>query len=337
MTVADGSWRIERRLRYTPDRRIVAGLPQFGFHTRAGVYVVEFAAGWIGLVAGGGVAWTVGAADPGLATRHEMVPFDLPRFVAALDPSTVVVTDSSRLYRIDLAGLAVTVLACAGELGVVEVGNAVPAPDGHIWVNDIVGHQVVELDAAAEVVRRFGDGSAGFQSGTVSGRVARFGHVYDLRCGPGGLVYVLDSTNYAVRVIDPAADTVTTVCGDGAPGSRGDGGPAVDARLGGDAAADFDGPWSLALDGLGDVYVGDTHNHAVRRIDAQSGRITTVASAGMDAPPAEPDDGGPQEPAALFTKICGLDLDPVSGRLFVPDWVGEATDELVVLVGTGRP
>ncbi len=101
----------------------------------------------------------------------------------------------------------------------------------------------------------------------------------------------------------------------------------MDATLGGEGSADFDGPWSPVVDPSGDVYVGDTHNHAVRRISATSGRISTIASANSPAPPVE---GVSGDAGAVFSKICGMDSDEF-GRLLVPDWEDDGTDELVVL------
>lgn len=102
-------------------------------------------------------------------------------------------------------------------------------------------------------------------------------------------------------------------------------------HLGGDPEADFDGPWSLVVDDSGTLYIGDTHNRAVRRIDAASGQISTIAHSGMSAG----NEGGPVADAAsgggLFTLICGIDLDRENARLLVPDWVSDDADALIAL------
>lgn len=327
---ADDSWQVMRRLRYSRTQRIVAGLPQFGFHTGGRLFAVEFGAGWVAQVEPGRVAWTAGLRDPGLASVHVTAPFDRPRFVAMQSPGSILVTDANGVHRVDLGTLGLTPLLRACDLGIEDPGNCVVAPDGRLWLSDITGHQVLELDAGGRLARRIGDGNAGFQTGTVSAAKARFGWIYDLRCGPDGRLYVLDSTNYAVRVLDPRTDTVTTICGDGTPGADGDGGPAVQARLGGDPAVDFDGPWSLVVAANGDVYVGDTYNHAVRRISAVTGRIGTIAAADSPSPAVEGVSTGAGAPTAMFTRICGMDLDS-SGELLVPDWVDDEFDELIVL------
>lgn len=318
---------------------MINGVPQFGFHTGGHLFAVEFDAGWIGLIDDGEVVWTAGTHDPGLAATHLPAAFDEPRFVAGGTADTLLVSNAHVVHRIDLASRRIAKLVDTSELGVKELGNCVPTPDGHLWVNDILGHQILELTGDGQLIQRIGNGTAGFQQGTVSYADARFGWIYDLRCGPDGRLYVLDSTNYAVRVLDPRLRTVTTICGDGHPGAQGDGGPASQARLGGDPAADFDGPWSLIVDAAAEVYIGDTHNHAVRRIDATTNLITTIASATSPSPPiegviTETDIDGSANGAEIpapFTKICGLDLDPATGRLLVPDWVDETRDELLIL------
>lgn len=315
-------------------------MPQFGFHTAGRLFAVEYTAGWVGLIEHGSVSWTAGPRDPGLAAAHLDAPLEEPRFVAMAAHETALVCDAHRISRIELDSRRVTPLVEAADLAVTELGNCVPAPDGRLWVNDILGHQVLVLSPEGRLLRRLGDGTAGFQRGTVGFDDARFGQIYDLRCGPDGLIHILDSTNYAVRVADPRRQTVATICGDGRPGASGDGGPAVCARLGGDPAADFDGPWALVVDPCGDVYIADTHNHAIRRIDAASGEIATIAAEDSPSPPVEgvllgpPASGDGEaswEDGPLFAKVCGLDFDPATGRLLVPDWVDDTVDELLVL------
>jgi hypothetical protein len=92
---------------------------------------------------------------------------------------------------------------------------------------------------------------------------------------PGGVVadaagnlYISDTNNQRIRRVDAGTGLVTTVGGNGNPGYSGDGGPATAAQL--------SSPANLAIDGAGDLYFADTGNHAIRRIDAVTGIITTV-------------------------------------------------------------
>ena len=97
----------------------------------------------------------------------------------------------------------------------------------------------------------------------------------------GSLWLVLREGN-AVLKLDLAKGVIHRVAGTGAHGFSGDGGPA--------ARATFSGPKGISLAPNGDIYIADTENHAIRRIDPQSGRIERVAGTGTkgDGPVGDP-------------------------------------------------
>ena len=100
---------------------------------------------------------------------------------------------------------------------------------------------------------------------------------------------------------------ITTVAGDGSAGFSGDGGVATAAQL--------NGPHGVALDGAGDLFIPDLGNHCIRRVDAVSGVITTVAGIGFAGFSG---DGGLATAAQLF-----LPLDVAvdgAGDLFIADF-----------------
>ena len=84
-----------------------------------------------------------------------------------------------------------------------------------------------------------------------------------------GNLFFSESGRHLIRRVTPAG-LLTTVAGTGTQGFAGDGGPATAALL--------DTPTALALDAVGDIFVADTHNHRIRRIDAGTGQISSVAS-----------------------------------------------------------
>jgi hypothetical protein len=110
-----------------------------------------------------------------------------------------------------------------------------------------------------------------------------------------GNLYFGEARNHTVRRVDQATGVITTMAGTGAEGYSGDGGPAVEATL--------NQVYSLQVDTNGDIYVVDRLNSAVRKIDAVTGIITTVAGTGE---PGYGGDGGPgaraqlREPNDLF-------------------------------------
>src|SRR5262245_40791627 len=79
-----------------------------------------------------------------------------------------------------------------------------------------------------------------------------------------------------------AGPMMTTAAGTGSPGYAGDGGPAEKAQL--------RDPFDVVLDRGGNIFFSDTFNHCIRRIDARSGVITTVAGCGRKGYTG---DGGP--------------------------------------------
>ena len=103
-----------------------------------------------------------------------------------------------------------------------------------------------------------------------------------------GHLYVAEATNHCIRRIDQATGVITTVAGTGAVGYSGDGGPATRATL--------NQPYSLQIDTNGDIYIVDRLNAVIRKVEAATGLITTVAGTGE---PGSGGDGGPGTRAQL--------------------------------------
>ena len=103
-----------------------------------------------------------------------------------------------------------------------------------------------------------------------------------------GHLYVAEATNHCIRRIDQATGVITTVAGTGAVGYAGDGGPATRATL--------NQPYSLQIDTNGDIYIVDRLNAVIRKVEAATDIITTVAGTGE---PGSGGDGGPGTRAQL--------------------------------------
>lgn len=121
-----------------------------------------------------------------------------------------------------------------------------------------------------------------------------------------GNLYVADSWNNRVRYIDFGAGTITDIAGTGTAGYSGDGGDALQATL--------HSPRDLELGPDGALYVADTNNHVVRRIDLTAGTISTVAGTGVAGMGAS----GTQATAMDLNYPYGIDFDD-AGALMIAD------------------
>ena len=126
-----------------------------------------------------------------------------------------------------------------------------------------------------------------------------------------GTLYVTDTGHNRVRKIDTDG-IITTFAGTGEQGDGGDDGPAVEAQL--------NRPYGLTIGPEGHVYIADSFNNVVRKVDPVTGIITHVAGTGEKAPFEDEDaigDGGPATSARLRGPIA-LDFD-ADGNLYITD------------------
>lgn len=114
------------------------------------------------------------------------------------------------------------------------------------------------------------------------------GEPFGVEIGPDGALYITEVRNHRVLRIDLAAHTVTTVAGCGRRGYAGDDGPALNAEL--------NEPYEVRFDREGNMLFVEMQNHLVRRVEAKTGRISTIAGTGQ---PGDSGDGGPATSATL--------------------------------------
>ncbi len=122
-----------------------------------------------------------------------------------------------------------------------------------------------------------------------------------------GNTYISEMLGLRIRKIDAKTGILTTLAGTGEKGKGGDDGPA--------AKAQFDAPHHLAVGPNGDVYIADTDNHRVRKIDAKTGVITTIAGTGEKGFSG---DGGPAT-KAKFGGIYCLAFDAKREKIYLAD------------------
>ena len=146
-------------------------------------------------------------------------------------------------------------------------------------------------------------GAAGDGGAAVSAQV---GNPYGLTLGPDGALYVCEIDTERVRRIDMESGAISTVAGTGEVGYSGDGGPAAQARL--------NDPYEVRFDAAGNMYFVEMLNAVVRKVDAATGKISTLAGTGERGFSG---DGGPATDAT-FNRPHSIALDG-KGSLYVAD------------------
>jgi len=139
----------------------------------------------------------------------------------------------------------------------------------------------------------------------------KLGEPFNAAMNAAGELILVEHTGDRVRKLT-ADGRLATIAGTGVKGFAGDGGPATQAR--------FDGIHSLAVAPNGDLYLADTWNHRIRKIEAATGIVTTIAGSGPvgDREARFDGDGGPAT-AALFGPLYNGCLSPDGRRIVVAD------------------
>jgi hypothetical protein len=333
-------WIVDRVIHFGPEDFVKNGLSHFGFHDRNGNhYAISHQKHFMGLIGEDDqLEWTVAAHRVFEGTPNITAELNYPMYVDNLADGTLLVSNfgDARIYRVDVGRKKAELFVDGSKIGMKDVGNCVVDNEDSVWVNEVEGCRIWRFDGTGKPVLTLGDGTPGFQLGTVDFDEAKFSWIYDIRRGPDGNIYVLDSRNFAVRLIDLRCRVVDTLAGTGKAGYEGDNGDALKATFGSDPAARFDGPISLSLDEEGNIFVGDRQNHVARMIHRKSGTIRTIAGnhhsvEGMSNDPEEKD------PLKLnLPEISSMDY--FNGHLFIPTDLSPEAGDLAVLrrARTGR-
>jgi GT2 family glycosyltransferase/DNA-binding beta-propeller fold protein YncE len=205
-----------------------------------------------------------------------------------------------------------------GTSGNPVLGRAIPietaadivlSPQGDLFVADARHHRIrriVPSTGGDEAIA--GAGTAGFAGDSAPARLASLNGPSGLALARNGDLYVADTMNHRIRVIERATGVIRTVAGDGRVGAGddvGDGQPATVAHL--------HNPTGLAVDLNGDLYIADSGHHRIRKITKATGRISTIAG---DGTPGDSGDEGPAVRAQLASPI-GIALASGHRGLFV--------------------
>jgi streptogramin lyase len=157
----------------------------------------------------------------------------------------------------------------------VEIG-----PDGALYICEVGHHRVRRLDLkSGELTTVAGNGTKGYSGDGGPATKAQLNEPYEVRFDKSGNMLFVEMQNHLVRKVDAKTGTISTIAGTGKAGFGGDGGPATKAQ--------FSSPHSIALDDDGNLYIADIANHRIRRVDAKSGIVSTIAGNGEKKPPTD--------------------------------------------------
>src|SRR5207253_4704689 len=126
---------------------------------------------------------------------------------------------------------------------------------------------IQKLNLATGAVTRLAGGGQG-DDGSLATQALLRGFMYGLTMDSRGNLFFAQTENHRVRRIDAQTQIITTVAGTGVKGFSGDGGLATQATL--------NSPDAVALDSQGNIFIADRENYCIRRIDAVTGRISTL-------------------------------------------------------------
>jgi sugar lactone lactonase YvrE len=153
------------------------------------------------------------------------------------------------------------------------------SPRGDLHICEVRNHRVWLLDGQGAVRVIAGNGKKGYSGDGGPATAAELNEPYEVRFDSSGNILFVEMQNQIVRKIDSRTGKISTVAGTGKKGFGGDGGPAT--------AALFSSPHSIALDSADNIYIADIGNHRIRKVDAKTGVITTIAGNGERQPPAD--------------------------------------------------
>ncbi|GIF22688.1 sugar lactone lactonase YvrE [Actinoplanes tereljensis] len=288
--------------------------------------------GVISTVAGNGVACVApcGNADVGDGGQATSANLFTPQAVAVASNGDLYLSDTghNRIRKVSSTGV-ITTVAGTGSSGNTDgavataklskpYGLTVTA-SGVVYFADYGSHKI-RMVSAGTVSTVAGTGTAGYSGDGGAPASAALSKPGDVRIDPAGDMYIADGGNDVVRRIH--AGVISTFAGTGTAGSTGDGGLA--------GAATLSGPAGLEFDATGDVYIADTGNHVVRRVD-RHGIIHNVA--GKLGSGSWGGDG--QAGAATGSYLFGpgrLVMDP-TGNLYIPS-SGELRVRMLTTQGT---
>ncbi len=228
------------------------------------------------------------AGEP--ATPAILVPFSTG-FDGAGNLYGIEFQDGNRFFKIDTAGqfsfLGGKLSQTSGKDGDISEGDGGPVsgavfngvhdiavtPEGDVYLADTWNNRIRKVDGKTGIITTFaGTGVAGFSGDGGPATEAKLGGIYSCALNKDATrLYLADLPNLRIRVIDLSTGIIETVVGSGEKGLPEDGTPALEAPL--------INPRAVTVDDDENIYILSRNGHALRVVEAKTGKIKTVVNA----------------------------------------------------------
>ena len=233
----------------------------------------------------------------------------------------------------------ITNFAGGGQIAGPALSSVVPDPSGiardaagNLYIATVRGNVVLKLDANAQLSVYAGTGVGGYAGDGGPAASAQLYIPLGLAVDLLGNLFIVDNVYNVIRRVEAQSGIITTIAGNGTRGYAGDNGPATSASL--------NSPYGVSVDAVGNFFIADAENNVIRRVDAVTGVITTVAG-NFARGDAFSGDGGPATAASLNGPHA-IAVDS-AGNLFIADTgnfcvrrVDVTTQSITTVAGQGR-
>ncbi len=175
---------------------------------------------------------------------------------------------------------------------------------GNLFITDRGDHRIRKVNNAGIITTVAGNGTPGFSGDGGPATNAELNNPNGVAIDNWGTMYIADGPNNRIRKVDTFG-VITTIVGTGVTGYGGDGSAATNAKL--------SDPYSVAVDNVGNIYIADSYNNCIRKVNP-AGIISTIVGTGVSGFSG---DGGAATAAMLDWPTCVV-LDN-SGNIFISD------------------